>query len=163
MNLEGLSVDEEMEMPVCEDCGGEIDWYLRIYHNITYECDECGKQENDSVTYYEDTYPNDKYRKHGELRPEPKQWHCPDHPTAVVDLLLEEINAEQRTDDNEPYVREDDPEVLESIEMNDEMCVCGDIYYNHYPPWSPRKYECKFETCSCVKFKLLEDSYDADT
>lgn len=151
-------------MEICKNCGGIEDWYDRVYFKITYECAVCGYQELDEdQEYYQNYYPNDKYRKPSELYPDP-DWTCPNHyphpgNNIGVTLLLEEIRSEPRTDDTEPYEREDDPEILENIEMEGEMCTCGHIWDTHYPPWSPdtHKGKCRLDICSCGHFELLEE------
>jgi hypothetical protein len=138
----------------CE-CGDNIEpWYIRVYSKITYECKECGIQELDDREYYEDHYPNDIYRKSSGLHPEPRDWECPKHKDKHVNLLIENIRQEPRTDfnDTEPYIREDSV-VIESIEKSEDMCECGHIYDNHFPSWGAEPLKCKFETCNCLRFK----------
>ena len=152
-------------MNTCKDCGKEKDWYERTFYNITYECSICGFQEKDDKEYYMNHYINDKYRKSSETYPEPKDWACPYHleaPNSQKALLYDEIRAEPRTDDKEPYIREDDPEILEDIEMDGEMCFCGHEWDCHFPPWGAAEIarSCRFETCSCAQFELMEVEED---
>lgn len=152
-------------MTRCIDCGGEKDWYERVYMKITYECNLCKHQYEDSKEYWQNFYVNDRYRKSGDLHPEP-DWFCPFHPDEPnynKILLCEEIRKEKRTDDTEPYEREDDPGVLEDIEMEGEICYCGHEWDCHFPPWGAKELArtCRFDTCTCERFQLMEIDDDS--
>lgn len=149
-------------MTKCKDCDGEKDWYERIFFNITYECGICGFQEEDGKEYWENHYINDRYRKASETYPEPRDWSCPRHGNQKIALLFDEIRKEPRTDDKEPYVREDDPELLEDIEMQGEICFCGHDWDSHFPPWGAKEIArtCRFDTCTCERFQLMEIEED---
>ena len=152
-------------MKTCKDCGGVKNWYYRLYQKITIECNICGFQTTDHDTeYYQNFFPNDKYRKPSELIPDPiekLEWHCPNNHNPMeehISILSDEIREERMIDDGSlPYERQDDPDIIESIEMEDELCYCGHLYECHFPPWSPKKGICEFVTCSCKAFEIMDN------
>jgi hypothetical protein len=54
---------------------------------VTFECTRCGKQHTDEDTIYRQTFYED--REETDIEPEPT-YRCPDHPKAIVNMLMEE-------------------------------------------------------------------------
>jgi hypothetical protein len=62
------------------------------YHKVTYQCGECGLEEEDSQIYHYVNKECDFFIDN--LEPALKDWKCPNHPDATVNGMTTEITTE---------------------------------------------------------------------